>query len=270
MDGQGTYLGDALQAIFAKDFISAGNKKVVIGETSKLVGEDLQLVLRHGESGYAADIEDSARQLLLRQQPDHTQLLPCGSLIRLPRKQTLGWWAVHVNNNRKVKGLIEIEMVKRFKEAFSDLMLVVAPCVMSSVLKEALENEQLESIRLFKYDKSSDFKDADKWVQKDAHAQIELRISPLERGKRLVTDLARRAAGGSSEAWGEIVEFQNLKFDTAKVEVELENGSRRTFELQGPPSGHPFPATIAPTEQEGIPDNASVFAELGRVITEMG
>jgi hypothetical protein len=270
LDQQGTYLGDVLRDSFANNFVAVGSAKEVICESSNLVGEDLQLALRHGESGYAADIEDAQRQLLLRQQPDHTQLLPCGSLFRLPRKETFGWWAVHVNNNRSVKGLIEVEMVRRFKAMFGDLMLVVTPCVVGSVLAEALGNDQLESVRLFKYDRAADFKDANKWLRKNVHAQIELRISALERKKRLLGQLAKKAAEGDANAYGQIVEFQGLTFDSAKVEVSLDNGSVRTFNLEGPLGGHPFPADIEPTETDGIPDNASLFAELGKVITEMG
>ena len=86
---------------------------------------------------------------------------------------------------------------------------------------------------------------------------------------KLVPGLAKAAAEGNTEAFGKVLEFENLKFDMAKVEVELDNGSSRTFELLGPPGGHPFAADIAPSETQGIPDDASLFEELGRVITEM-
>ena len=90
-----------------------------------------------------------------------------------------------------------------------------------------------------------------------------------EHAEKLLSGLARSAAEGNNEALGKVVEFENLKFDMAKVEVELKNGSSRTFELVGPPGGHPFAVDIQPNETQGIPDDDSLFEELGRVITEM-
>jgi hypothetical protein len=208
--------------------------------------------------------------MVFQQRPEHTQLLPSASLFRLPRNETMGWWALHVNNNRSAKSLIQAEMISRFRDNFGDLILTIEPSVKSAALEEALANDLLRSIKLIKYDRSSDFADARKWLKSDAHAQIELRVSPLERGKRLAAGLARKAAGGDLQAYGEIVEFQGMTFDTAKVQVELEGGSLRTYELRGAEGGHPFAAEIVPEQNDaGILDNDSLFDELGKVVAEM-
>jgi hypothetical protein len=269
LEGDGIYLGTVLHEIFNDNFLGSRDNKIVIGESAKLDGINLRTSFRSGDSGYGADIEDENHNLLLRQLPTHTQLLPCASLFRLPKNQKYGWWAVHENNGRSVKGLIESEMQKQLQIRHPDLKLVINPWVPSNVLTEALAHNRLESVRLFKYGAAPDFKDADQWMREEASPQIELRISARERAEKLVSGLAKSAAEGNKEALGKVIEFENLKFDMAKVEVELDNGSSRTFDLVGPPNGHPFAANIEPQETEGIPDDASLFDELGRVITEM-
>lgn len=269
LEGDGVYLGDVLHDIFRHDFLASRDNKVIIGESAKLVGVDLQTSFRSGDGGYGADIEDENHNLILHQLPTHTQLLPCGALFRLPKNQIYGWWAVHENNGRSIKGLIEGELQRRFRTRCPDLMLEINPWVPSNVLVEALAQDRLQTVRLFKYGAASDFKDADQWMREEASPQIELRITAREHAEKLVPGFAKAAAEGDSAAFGKVIEFENLKFDMAKVEVELDNGSSRTFELLGPPGGHPFAADIAPTETQGIPDDASLFAELGKVITEM-
>lgn len=269
LEDEGVYLGDVLHEIFSNDFLATRDNKIAVGESAKLAGVDLQTSFRSGDGGYGADIEDENHNLLLRQLPEHTQLLPCGALFRLPKNQKYGWWAVHENNGRSIKGLIEGELQNQFRARYPDLKLEINPWVPSNVLTEALAQDRLESVRLFKYGAASDFKDADQWVREEASPQIELRISAREQAEKLVPGLAKAAAEGDQEAFGRVIEFENLKFDMAKVEVELDNGSSRTFELLGPPGGHPFAADIGPSETQGIPDTDSLFEELGRVITEM-
>jgi len=271
VDQQGTYLGDVLEALFADDFKAANDDKTraVSCSSSALDGEDLQLLLLHGESGYAAQIMEPNGQLAFRQRPEHEQLVTCGSVFRLPRNRDLGFWALHVNNNRSAKGLVEAELQDRFKKRFGDdPKLVIAPAVRSDVLTEALE-EHLESVTLVKYNASSDFKDAGKWVRKDTNAKVELKITAPEKGKRLVSDLASKARGGDTDAWGQIVEFEGLHFDEAKVLVDLGNGAQRTFRVRGPAAGNPFAAEISPDMTDGELDHKSLFDELGQVLTEM-
>jgi hypothetical protein len=269
MDGQGTYLGDVLQAIFRNGFRNedADAKKEIFCEDVQQNGEDLAVSFRHGESGQVSEFMEG-QQMVFRQRHDHTQLLSCYSLFRLPRNSDVGWWAVHVNNRKSGKSLIQPELKRRFRDAQSDRSLKVEPAVNSSALEEAIENDQLQSVKLIKYDRSSDYKDARKWLRKDSHAQIELRISTMERGGRLASDLLRKVTGGSSKAYGEIVEFEGMHFDAARVQVKLDGGMR-SFELAGPRDGHPFPAVIQPEEDESGPIAESVFAELGAVISEM-
>jgi hypothetical protein len=265
----GTYLGDVLETLFGT-FAAQSNTKQVRCLHSELDDTDLRLSFHHGESGLVADILDDKDQLLLRQAQSDTQLVRCGSLFRLPRSQTVGWWAVHVNNNRSAKGLVHAEMLNRFRKNYPDLMLLVQPAVMSSALKAALDDGRLNSIKLIKLDKSSDFANAKEWVAKDAHAKVELRVSALEQGTRLLTGLVQKAVKGDEKAYGKVVEFGGLTFDQAKIEVTLENGSQRTFNVQGPQSGHPLPADIEPLLKDGEPTDESLWDELAKVLEDLG
>jgi hypothetical protein len=271
IDGQGTYLGTYLESMFKGGFAAESDdtNKEVRCDVSQLAGDDLQLAFLHGESGLVADIMNEHNQLRLRQAVTDKQLVRCGSLFRLPRNQKHGWWAVHVNNNRAAKGLVQTEMVKRFRRDFPELMLVVRPSVMSAVLRQALDDERLKSIKLVKYDRSSDFAYANQWLAQNTRAKIELRVSPLARGGQLVAKLARKAIGGDDNAYGKIVSFAGLDFDEARLEVTLENGYERTFRLRGPEGGHPLPADINPKTRDGEPTDKSVWEQLGRVLTEM-
>ena len=271
IDEQGTYLGDVLREIFGS-FISTDPKsnKEVSCSSRKLDGEDLKLVLHHGEGGVAADIMNSVGQLRLHQVPDDKQLLRCGSLFRLPKNETIGLWAVHINNNRGVTGLVQREMTKRFRDRVSDLMLIVRPSVPSEVIAGALADGQLDTVKLVKFDKPSDLKDAGKWVAAGTEARIELRIRAAEKAKRLLPDLVRKAMSGNSQAFGQIVQFEGMKFDSAKFEIAVDGGTRRrTFNIQRPEAGHPFTADIEPVIEDGEPTDASIFEELAEVISEM-
>lgn len=268
-DGEGNYLGSALESIFRNGFRaeSTRDNKEVFCERVELDEDDLMLSFRHGESGYASEFMEGD-QMVFSQRTDHTQLMPCYSLLRLPENRDVGWWAVHVNNRKSGKSLILPELKRRFRDLFPDRSLQIEPCVKATAFEEALDKDQVQSIKLIKYDRSSDYKDATKWLRKNTHAQIELRISPLERGKRLASDLIRKVVGGNHDAYGEIVEFEGMRFDSARVQVKLDGGVR-TFDLAGSGSGHPFPAIITPDETQTGPVAGSVFAELGTVISEM-
>lgn len=70
LEDKGVYLGDVLHEIFSNDFLATRDNKIVVGESAKLVGVDLQTSFRSGDGGYGADIEDENHNLLLRQLPE--------------------------------------------------------------------------------------------------------------------------------------------------------------------------------------------------------
>jgi hypothetical protein len=73
---------------------------------------------------------------------------------------------------------------------------------------------------------------------------------------------------GDREVFGEIVQFEGMEFDKAKVQVEMPNGDLRTFNIEEPESGHAFSVDIDQDLKlkDGEPTEASLFKALGKSI----
>lgn len=272
----GKYLGDFLVDAFNPKVFSAAsddNSRDVLSSKATLGGPDnadVHAILHPGERGIRANIMEPDGQIGFEQTAKHTQLLTCGSLFRLPRKQTHGWWACHVNHNRSVKSLVHARLQELFREEFEGLVLSITPCVNSAAFKAALDSDRLLSASLVKYEKSSDIAKNGKWQTGNTGLKYQLHIRP-ERGKRLKTALAQKAFGGDKTAFGQILKFGGVSFDSAKLEVELENGLHRSFNIEAPDSGHAFTEDIKPkVNADGELDETTLFSELGRVVTELG
>lgn len=270
IDGSGTYLADFLQGVFTNGFAceSSDAQREVTTMSSALVEPDLQVMFLPGERGVRAEIMDVSRQLQFSRQVDHTHIVQCGSVFRLPRNETHGLWAAHVHST-SIKSLVYKEITEQFNDRFSDLVLTVSPSVNQAMLMEALENDRLLSVSLVKHDRSSDIADRGKWVTEDAGMKLELRIKP-ENGKTLLSTLVKKHFGGTASTLGEIVEFQGMHYDTAKCQVRLSNGIERSFNIEAPEAGHPMSLDIDPDlRSDGDPEPASLFSELQRVIEEV-
>ena len=276
LNDEARYLGD-----FFLDVLEPGNfacvdpkgEREVTCETRKLAGEDnadLQAIFFSGERGVRAKIMKQDGQLAWDQMPTDTQMLRCGSVIRLPRVETVGWWSCHMNKTRGVKSLVAPELIVQFRKEFPELILKIEPVVNKAALQAALEEGSLLSATLTKYEKPSDIAANDKWSADDTGLKLDLSIKP-ERGKLLPSSLALRAFEKEDAALGNVVEFRGLPFDSASFEVELANGIKRSYNTARPDGGHPFSHYIEPElEQDGDPKDASLFTELGKVITELG
>ncbi len=270
IDEEGTSLINVLENYF-KDLESTSDdeSKVVRCLTCTLDGDDLLLIAQHGQNGVAADIVDTDGDLRLRQQPEDTQLLRCGSLFRLPPADATGWLAVHVNNGRGIKGLLQKGIADRFRDDFPKLAIDIRPFVEASVLKEAVDHDRIDKVKLVKYEQPNDRAAAatSRWVPAGAVGRLELDISTRGKMARVLSGLLQRFMGGDQDAFHEIVEFQNITFDEAKVEVVLDGGARRTFNIAKPDSGHPFTEDLLDLVMEnGEPTSDSLFEGLRSVL----
>lgn len=270
------YLGDFFREVLNPESFSCVDElseREVIGESCKLAGQDnadLQAIFFAGERGVRAKIMNKDGQLALDQMPTDTQLLRCGSVFRLPRTETVGWWSCHLNKGRSVKSLVAPELIARFQRQFPDLILKIEPVVNKAALQAALEEGRLLSATLTKYEKPSDIAANDKWSADDTGLKFDLTIQP-DRGKLLASSLALRAFKKEDAALSSVVEFRGLDFESASFEVELANGIVRSYNTARPDGGHPFSQYIEPElENDGDPKDESLFAELGKVITELG
>lgn len=276
LDDDARYLGDFLYGLLepkAFTCVDALGEREVICESRQLAGEDdadLQAIFSAGERGVRARIMDKDGQFRLDQMPTDTQLLRCGSVFRLPRTSDIGWWACHMHKTRGVKTLLAPELINRFQAEFPELMLKIEPVVNLAALKAALEEGKLLSATLTKYERPSDIADNEKWSGEETGLKLDLSIKPAGR-RVLPSQLALRAFNKENAALSSVVEFRGLDFDSASFEVELADGITRTYSTARPDSGFPFAQYIEPElESDGDPKDASLFTELGQVITGLG
>lgn len=272
IDEQGTYLRDVLEMYCrGLEAVSADETKVVRCNECSVEGDELLLTTQHGQNGLAADIVGASGDLLLRQTPDDTQLLRCGGLFRLPPSDDMGWLAVHVAHGRGVKGLLEKGIVQRFRDEFSDLKLEIVPFVHESTLMAAVDHNQIDKVKLVKYEQPNDRAAAatNKWVPADVIGRLELDITA--RGTRVIGDLVRRFLGGDTSVFNNIVEFQDITFDQAKVEVIVDAGTRRTFNIEKPDAGHAFTEDLEDLVfEDGEPTMESVIVGLRAALATVG
>lgn len=268
----GTALVTVISSYLADNFEAVNDEgtRTLHCKTVDLRGTDLFAVFRHGQSGLAADIIGKRGELRLRQSPDDTQRVRCGALLRLPPAVEMGWLAAHINNGRAAKGLMEKGIQARFRQSYPGLVLEIKPFISGSVLLAAVEEDRIDSVRLIRWDQSSDSAGAGKWVNDGGAAKIELSIKPRGQMKRLLSRLPLQFLQGNSDVFGEIVQFEGMRFDEAKLEVTLADGMRRTFNIEHPDSGHAFTEDIGELRtEEGEPTPDSLQAALGRALSNV-
>lgn len=269
IDGNGTYLLDVFMK-YLDDFEQQGAdvEKIVRCLARETDGDEIFATMQHGASGVAADIVSESGQQRLRQVFTDSQLVRCGLLLILPRNQTDGWMAAHVNNARGIKGLLEVGMTIRFRDEFPDLILEMRPYVPTTALRTAIENDQLNKVKLVRYERPADrATSSNKWVRGGVDGKLELDISMRGRGQKLRADLVRRFFEGNTAALQEIFEFEGIRFETAKVEVEID-GRTRTFNLEQPASGHPMTVDLEDIDldADGEPSAESLETALREAI----
>ncbi len=269
-DLSGGWLGDALVRYLADlDDRSAEETRSIRCESCQVDTDrdEVLAITRHGQSGVSADLLEEDGSLILHQLPRHTQEVRCGVLFSLPQSQPLGFLVVHLNNGRSPKTMMSNRIFSSFRHEYEDLMLLIEPCVAQDVLQEAVEQGWIEKIRLLKYERPSDSATqagAGKWVRTNERARIELGINVAGRGGRITTALLRRFLRNEPGARSQIVEFNGMTFEQAKVEVVLPDNSRRTYNIEKPDAGHAITQELANLELEdnGEPIPASVFQQL--------
>jgi hypothetical protein len=271
--------GSSLMAILAGylsdlEAVNADETRSLRSTDASAERDEVFVVLRHGQTGLAADIVDKVGELRLRQTPDDTQRVRCGSLFVLPAAEQTGWLAVHINNQRHIKGLLEKGTQERFRLDFPDMILEIKPYVMGSVLQKAVEQDRIDKVRLVTWEQPHDraLSATDKWVRQGTVAKVEMIITPRGRIERILSGLPLRFLRGDQQAFGEIVEFEGIRFDEAKLEVALEDGTRRTFNIEQPDAGHAFTEDLTGLQlEDGEPTDVSLRAALrGALSTVIG
>jgi hypothetical protein len=267
LDGAGTSLSAALAGYLA-DFLHASKDGTSVVRSLSVTsdGDDLFAVLQHGQSGVAADIVDRAGAVRLRQTPDDLQLVRYGCLFRLPPAGSTGRLAVHVHNGRGLKGLFEQGLTRRFRAQFPRLTLAIERLVEGNVLRDAVEQNRIDRVRLVRLDRPGDraLAATDKWVADGATVRVEVDVATRTPGARIRPALIQRYLGGDESAFAEIVEFGGMTFDEAKVEVLLADNTRRLFDIAHPEVARPLTRAMPEIDldADGEPTAASLLAGL--------
>jgi hypothetical protein len=270
-DGKGASLADCLNGYLSDGFMEEGDERAVRCTQSNVIGDEIQALLTHGQSGMVAVIRGPQGHERLRQAVDDTHEVSCGLVLRLPGDETTGWWASHVIGTRSAKSLLKHGLVRRFMNDYPKLRLVVRPCVSGAALTAAVDSGEVESVKLVRLERPGDRRDrlTTQWVRRDQTAHIEVGIR-AGRDQNVLNGLLRRFFGGERNLFGQIVEFNGVEFDQAKISVSLPNGSTRTFNIEHPDSGHAFSVDLEDLDlRDGAPTPDSLFAAMGTAIDEM-
>jgi hypothetical protein len=274
-DEEGGSLVDQL-GYFMENFeaTSTDGTTVVRGLSCVAEDDEVRIILQHGANGVAADIVDENGILKTHQTPEDTQLVRCGALFSLPPAEKIGFLAVHVNNRRGIKGLLAKGLTERFRNVNDDHILVLTPAVSGSALEEAVRLNRIDKIKLTRLERPEDRAIAatDKWVPAGEVGRLELDITVRGEGRRVLSGLIGRYLAQEQGVFGQIVEFEGLTFDEAKVEVVLPNNKRRTFNIEKPDSGHAITEELTDleTNDQGDPTEESLFEALRQAITHVG
>ena len=272
-DEAGSSIIEVLQGYLSQGFASSiedGTKEIrVVSCALGGGGDELRVEATHGKSGVKATIVDEHGQLRLDQVPADSQLVSWGCLFRLPPQQRRGWLAIHVNDGRGTKSLLDDGLQERFQRDYPDFLLHIHPYVERSVLDKALEEDRVKKVKLVKLERPSDqaMATTNQWIPGDAIGKFELSISVRSRGRHLVADPIRRFLGSDHPQRDEIIEFEGVEFDEASVEVETPEGGQKTFNIEQPQAGHAFTEDLDDLDYvDDEPTPESILNALGQAL----
>lgn len=229
---------------------------------------ELRLRLELGQRGQRFDHYEGD-ELAFSQLPPHTAKVRAGALFRLPPDGNIGWLVVYVPYRRGSITLLRDAMTGRFRLDFPGLLLEVKPAVEGTALKRAVDDNQIEKIQLLRYDRHTDAFEggSTKWLRRGEAAEIALEVRG-RRGTRILPNLIKRYLEGETGVFGEIVEFEGVRFDHAKVQVH-EGSTVRTYNIENPEAGHAITIDIGgdlTLDDHGWPTDATLFPALRRAL----
>ncbi len=273
-DEAGTNLVEAIDEVMT-DFVerTRDQERAVRSVSAQVAGDELRLLIEHGQSGVVADIRGSGDRYF-HQISDDVQAIKCACLFSLPANQKKGALAVHINNGRGVIGLLAKGLGTRLRERYADVTLDLTPEVSVPVLDAAIAQDKVEKVTLVRYERPQDraVNDTTKWVQANEIGKLELNITARRRGQVLLSDRLRRfRRDRDPKVLSDIVEFGGIPFEQAKVEVELPDGTHRTFNIETPDKGHPITQDLTDLilDDEGEPTPDSLLAALSRIASDV-
>ena len=195
--------------------------------------------------------------------PVTEESLRIGAVFWLPRRRNKGYLAIHVAHRGGIKS--DLERFLREKFAPRGYVLSLKPIVPQNVLQSAVRGDKLEKITLVKWNlsESDQFSDAAQWGDEEV-GRIEFSIIS-KRGWNLRSGpLQRFLSEKSDKELNNIIEFEGMQFDEAKVTAKMPGGNRRTFYLDGRESGHAITIGLDLGDNSRTSDSFGILPELLR------
>lgn len=265
-DGYGTSFVGFLEGCLRNANMDDGEHSAVVNflkrdNNSGSAVESLRIGAGHGESGIIAAIEDTAGKVLFQQTEDHTSRVQCFALLRADRAATTGFLVLHGNSRRTMRGPM-LSYVNKALKSVGDghIRLGLTPYVDSEAMRRAIEEGEIQRVRLIRYARpESRTTIEDQWFPRGQVGVEEFSLSLKGKGKRLLTRLLEAwSHDGHGEAARQIFVFEGLKFEEAKIEVVLPDGSKRTYILNDPDAGRAMSYDLEPL---GVPRGVDLGQE---------
>lgn len=225
---------------------------------------ELRVRLNLSASGQRVD-HYAGNELVFAQQPPDMATVKSGALFRIPPDGNIGFLSLYVPDRRGSISLLRAAVRSRFQDDFPGFQLKIEAAIEGTALARAVAENKVQKVSLIRRGRHADAfaGGVDKWVQQGAVAEIALEIRWRNK-QHLVPTLLRRYLDGDDSAFGEIIEFEGLEFETARVTVDEGAGSK-TYNVQNPESGHAMTLAIGDQldlDEDGWPMDDSLFGAL--------
>lgn len=247
-DGEGTNLVQVLRTYFTDVFVEDDEREIILRNAEGVdVDEEADeacIVLEVGQRGVASVVEDPTQKRRGRRRAIDAEFVRVAVLAHLPPDSETGFLALHVPHRRGIKQLLEKSITQRLNEDFHHVLLEFKPVVPRDALEQAIESNDIRQVKLVVIEQPADrFADATKWVDAEDLARIELVMYP-KKLRRVKTEMLRLFQQ-DHETIDQLVRFEGMTFDQAKVKIPLRTGGERTINIERPGAGHPMTIDLA-------------------------
>lgn len=204
--------------------------------------------LLRGGSGIRSDIGRNGVTVFLRQQQD-TESVRASALFDLPPLDHAGTAALHVPHSMGYKSVLESTLRTTFTSHGFTFRLT--PVVPIGVYEEAVRQGHVKKMTLLLHGQRHEGLSRRYGGAGGANlGRVTVGLESSRGGFLNLERLQQYFRNRSRENLQRLLEFQDLVFDEAKVQVELPNGIVRSFNVESVEGGHPISIDLNLTEDD--------------------